>query len=206
MKFDVIDNDLTQEEDTNNVTNSFLISPQFPFPVSGILYSPAHIVEPFKESEFQLISFVSSDGIIQEEENVVIEQDNTIEEDNVIEIDEISIDESIVEEIIEQVIEESIAEEIISEEVIIPVEPVVEEAIEEELVEEIIDAESSLDKSIAYVILLAVVVGGIIVYYKKFRNSNNNLKKSFVNNDKSTFSKTIHFDDKVAINIKEKQE
>lgn len=205
-EIDVIDNDLTQEEDTNNVTNSFLISPQFPFPVSGILYSPAHIVEPFKESEFQLISFVSSDGIIQEEENVVIEQDNTIEEDNVIEIDEISIDESIVEEIIEQVIEESIAEEIISEEVIIPVEPVVEEAIEEELVEEIIDAESSLDKSIAYVILLAVVVGGIIVYYKKFRNSNNNLKKSFVNNDKSTFSKTIHFDDKVAINIKEKQE
>ena len=35
---DIIDiNDPTQKEDTNNVTNSYLISPQFSFPVSGTL-------------------------------------------------------------------------------------------------------------------------------------------------------------------------
>ena len=208
-EIDIIDDDPTQkEEDTNNVTNSYLISPQFPFPLSGTLYSPAHIIEPFKESEFQLISFISSSKIIEEEESMV-EQNNTVEE-------EIIVDESI-EDKDDVVIDEMIkAEEPITKEIVIPVEPIVEE-IEEDLVEETVeeiivdkettDIKSSLDKSVTLVILLAGVISGIVfVYYKKFRNNstNNNLKSS-VKNNKPAFSKTIHFDDKVTINVKEKQ-
>ena len=212
-EIDIVDYDLTQEDaDTNNVINSYLISPQFPFPLSGTLYSPAHITEPFKESEFQFISFISSSKIIEEEESV-IEQDNTVDEEIIV-TDEIIVDESI-EDKDYVVIDEIIKEEPITEEIVIPVEHLAEE-IEEEFVEEIVDEiivdekttdiRSSLDKSITLVILLAVVIGGLFVYYKKFRNNsaNNNLK-SLVENNKFTFSKTIHFDDKVIINIKEKQ-
>ena len=212
-EMDIIDNnDLTQKEDTNNVINSYLISPQFPFPMSGILYSPAHIIEPFKESEFQLVSFVSPNEII-EEEQIVIEHNNTVvEEDNVILDDDVIVEEIVENNIVEQVIEESIIEEII-----ISVNPVVEE-ITEEHVEEIVDelpgeeeqipntdSNYSSDKLIVLLILLVVVIGGgVFVYYKKFRNSNDNLK-SIVTNNKSILNKIIHFDDKVTINIKEKQ-
>ena len=221
-EIEIIDNDPTQkEEDTNNVTNSYLISSQFPFPVSGILYSPAHITEPFKESEFELISFVSDAEIIREEkEDVVIEQDNIIEEENIISTDKIIVEEIVEEEnVIDVIIEESVSEKKTIEEEIIepminPVEPIIEEPIEE-IIEETInddqttDSDSSLsDKSIIMlVMLLVIVIGGIVfAYYKKFRNSNNNLKQSFVkNNNNSIFNKTIHFDKKVTINITEQE-
>ena len=206
---DIIDHDL-KDEDTNNVINSYLISPEFPFPVSSTLYSPAHITEPFKESECQLLSFIPDGGIVNKVEDVVIEQHNTIEENNIISDDEIIVEETVEEEIIDEIIEETIAEETIIEEEII--EPIIAEEPIEEIMDETItgkettNSESSLDKSIVYVILLAVVFGaGIFVYYKKFRNSNNNLK-SLVKKNKSTFSKIIHFDNKVTIKIKEKQE
>ncbi len=197
-EIDIIDNNdpAQQQEDTNNVTNSYLISPQIPFPVSGILYSPAHITEPFKESEFELISFVFDDEMTEE----VIEQDGSIEEDDTIPPDEIIVEENIVDETIEETIEEAIVEETIME--VIPVEPVVIEMTEEESIGETIDSEYSLDKSIILVILLVAVISVILVYHKKFRNSNKYLKKSFVKNNKSLFNKTVHFDDKITIKIK----
>ena len=209
---DIIDNnDPIQKEDTNNVTNSYLISPELPFSVSGTLYSPAHITEPFKESEFELISFVSDDEIIKEEkEDVVVEQDNTLEENNIVQTDEIIVEEIIEEENVTNVIiEETIDEEITIEEEII--EPVIIEPIEEITEEtitnkETIDQDSSSDKSIILVMFLIMVIGGIVfVYYKKFRNSNKNLK-SRVKNNNSIFNKTIHLDEKVTIKIKEKQD
>lgn len=205
-EIDIIDNnDPTQQEDTNNVINSYLIYPQFPFPVLGTLYSPAHIIEPFKESEFELISFVSDDEMIER----VIEQDDFVVEDSIIPPDEIIVEKIIEENIVEETIEEIIVEETIIEEIIVDPMPI--EVTEEEFVEELvtdketIDSESSLDKSIIPVILLVAVIGGVFVYHKKFRNSNNDLK-SIVKNNKSTFSETIHFNDKVIIKIQEKQD
>ena len=220
-EIDIINNNepTQKEEDTNNVTNSYLISSQFPFPLSGTLYSPAHITESFKESEFELISFVVlSDGII-EEENVMIEEENVmIEEEKIISTDKIIVKEIVEEEnvtdvIIEEFIdEETIIEEEIIESMVIPVDPVIEEPIEEIIEETInddqtIDQDSSLsDKSIIILVMfLIIVIGGIVfVYYKKFRNSNNNLKSRAKNNS-SVFNKTIHFDENVTIKIKEKQ-
>ena len=204
-EIDIVDNyDLTKEDkDTNNVTNSYLILPQFPFPLSGTLYSPAHIVDPFKESEFQLISFVSSDGIIEEKE-IMLEQENTIEED-IIPTDEIIVEENVTDLIIEEYVDE---ETIIQEEIIEPiiVEPVKE--ITEVIVtdKETTDSDSSLDISIILVILLVVIIGGVFVYYKKFRNLNRDLKKSFLKKNKTVFNKIIHFDDNVIIKINYKEQ
>ena len=213
-EIDIIDNDPTQkEEDTNNVINSYLISPQFPFPVSGTLYSPAHITEPFKEYEFDLISFVVSSDGIPEEENVVVKVNNTTEEYKIISTDEIVVEDTVEEEnVIDVVIEESLTEKIVIEEEIIepsaiPVDPIIEEPIEE-IIEETINDDQTidqdsllLDKSIILVMFLIIVIGGIVfVYYKKFRNSNNNLK-SRVKNNNSIFNKIIHFDKKVTINL-----
>lgn len=183
-----------------------MISTQFPFPLSGILYSPAHITEPFKESEFQLTSFVSDDEMVEK----IIEQDDSIEEDDLIPTDENIIEEiageNVVDEIIEEAIEETIVEETIME--VIPVESMTIEETEEEFAEElitdaeIIDSEYSSDKSTILVILLVAVIGVILVYHKKFRNSNKDLKKSFVKNNKSLFNKIIHFDYKITIKIR----
>ncbi|WP_316506266.1 hypothetical protein [Nitrosopumilus sp.] len=212
-EIDIIDHD-PKEEDTNNITNSYLISSELPFPLSGTLYSPAHITEPFKESEFQLISFVSSNRIIEEEKQIVIEPDNTIvEEDNIISSDKIIVEEIVEDNVIEGIIEETIDEEIKIEEkeIVIPVKPIIMEEHIEEIIEEPISDEetsnlnSSLDKSVVLVIFLTVVIGGVFVYYKKFRNPNNN-PKSVLKNNNSVFNKIIHFDDKVAIKIKEKQD
>ena len=110
-EIDILDHDLTQKEDPNNITNSYLIFTPFPFPLSGILYSPAHVIQPFKEYEFELISFVSSNGIV--EEDVMINKDNTIKENNTLTNHNITSNESI-ENIIDPAIDDiATAEEVI---------------------------------------------------------------------------------------------
>ena len=205
-EIDIIDNNdpTQQQEDTNNVTNSYLIYPQFPFPVSGTLYSPAHITEPFKESEFELISFVSDYEMVEK----IIEQDDSIGEDSIIPSDEIIVKEIVEENVVEETIEEiiEVAEETVIEEV--PVEPVPIEVTKEEyeegmiVDEQTIDSESSSDKSTILVILLVAVIGGVFVYFKKFRNSNKNSESIVKNNSNSIFNKIVHFDEKVIIKIK----
>jgi hypothetical protein len=41
-----------------DVTTFYLVSPDIPFPLSGIKYSPVHVTKPFKVFEFELLSFV----------------------------------------------------------------------------------------------------------------------------------------------------
>jgi len=41
-----------------DVTTFYLVSPEIPFPLSGIKYSPVHITKPFKVFEFELLSYV----------------------------------------------------------------------------------------------------------------------------------------------------
>ena len=232
-EIDIIDGDLTQE-DTNNVTNYYLISSQFPFPVSGILYSPAHVIEPFKEYEFELISFVSS--------NLIEEKNNSIGEEIDISIDDVIIDESVDDNVIDSIIEKDdiVTDNIVTEEnivvddiiddynpvpiddttdVVIPEnidnDDIVDNIIEEDdhiVVENIVDSEiddtiqdnnSSIVNMVGLVLLLGVTVSGF-VYYKRYKNRN--LKTTKNNNFKSdSIIKTVHFDDKVTINIKKKQ-
>lgn len=48
------------EEDNNNVTSYFLISSDLPFPLSAVSYSPVHIVQPQKQFEFELVTFLTN--------------------------------------------------------------------------------------------------------------------------------------------------
>jgi len=44
--------------DIDDVTTFYLVSPDVPFPLSGVKYSPVHITKPFKVFEFELLSYV----------------------------------------------------------------------------------------------------------------------------------------------------
>ena len=50
----------TEEDDINNVTNSFLVNSHLPFPVSGEYFNPSYVIEPQKEFEFQLIKYLET--------------------------------------------------------------------------------------------------------------------------------------------------
>jgi len=65
-------------DDGNNVTTSFLISSQLPFPLSGELYNPVYLIEPQKEFEFELLVFQTKNKNIDFENSV---SDESIKED-----------------------------------------------------------------------------------------------------------------------------
>jgi len=50
------------EEDTNNVTNHYFINSHLPFPVSGQHYNPSYNIEPHKEYEFELITYLETNS------------------------------------------------------------------------------------------------------------------------------------------------
>ena len=220
-EIDIINHDLIQKEDTNNVTNSYLIFPELPFPLSGTSYSTAHVMQPFKEYEFELISFVSSNEIVNEED-VAVRQDKTIEDDSTFNHSMIS-DESI-ENMIDSVMEDiTIVEDnpsgyVIDDDItaIDDVDQTIKEEMSDDVLEDIIievdknivksdDIDEAKDNNstaslISLVSLLIILTGGF-VYYKKSRNSGNNLKFLGTNKKSSSFSKTITFDDTVTIKI-----
>ena len=70
---------VNDDEDSNNVTTSFLISSQLPFPLSGESYNPVYLIEPQKEFEFELLVFQTKNKNIDFENSVI---DESIEEDN----------------------------------------------------------------------------------------------------------------------------
>ncbi|MGI9567593.1 MAG: hypothetical protein ACR2LL_11355 [Nitrosopumilus sp.] len=74
------------EEDTNNVTTSFLISSQLPFPLSGESYNPVYVIQPQKEFEFELLVFQTKNKNIDFEKSVI---DESIEEDTDLPVTEI---------------------------------------------------------------------------------------------------------------------
>ena len=223
-EIDIIDKD-QREEDTNNVTNSYLISSQFPFPLSGTLYSPAHVVEPFKEHEFDLISFVSSNLI---EENDTVENTDASINDDVMDepVDDAIIDTIIEEEdnvVIDDIVEDNVVDEIMDDDHMIVNDTtneniteaydtiIIDRVIEEDdiIVENVVESETHNDYGkdnnsyvtdmIGIVLLLVGIVGGF-VYYKKYKNNN---MKSHVNNNSRSDSmiKTVHFDDHLTIKI-----
>ncbi len=71
------DVDITNTHD--DVTTSYLVTPDIPFPLSGVKYSPVHVTKPFKVFEFELLSYVSQD----EPDN--IEKDNAMSTVDIVE-------------------------------------------------------------------------------------------------------------------------
>ena len=78
----IISDDKKITEDNNNVTNYFLISSDLPFPLSAVSYSPIHIVQPQKQYEFELVSFLANSKEIDLGIKPVFEEpkENTIPE------------------------------------------------------------------------------------------------------------------------------
>jgi len=70
------------KEDNNNVTSYFLISTDLPFPLSAVSYSPVHIVQPQKQYEFELVTFLANSKEIDLGIKPVFEEpkENTIPE------------------------------------------------------------------------------------------------------------------------------
>ena len=226
-EIDIIDKD-QREEDTNNVTNYYLISSQFSFPVSGTLYSPAHVVEPFKEYEFELTSFISHDLITEdntiEENNILIDDmindsvddviypvieenivtDDVIEEENVVDkvMDDhhqLLLDHDTTDEIITEADERITIDKVIEEDDIIVIENMDDSEIHDDYDSKEVN-NSFVPNMIGLVLLLLVISIGGFVYYKKYKN--NNLKSHVSSNSKSdSIIKTVHFDDHVTIKI-----
>ena len=84
-EIDIVDsfisnNDRNQRvEDTNNVTTFFLISSSLSFPLYAESYNPVYVIQPQKQFEFQLISFMTNNKNIDFEKSII---DESIEEDN----------------------------------------------------------------------------------------------------------------------------
>ena len=62
--------------DNDDVTTSYLVSPDIPFPLSGIKYSPVHITKPFKVFEFELLSYVLQNRQDMIQDNVTLSENN----------------------------------------------------------------------------------------------------------------------------------
>ena len=54
------ENKKDDENESNNVTNTFLVSSHLPFPVSGEYFNPSYIIEPQKEFEFELVKYLET--------------------------------------------------------------------------------------------------------------------------------------------------
>jgi len=68
-----------KEEDTNNITNNYLVNSHLPFPVSGLYYNPSYVIEPHKEYEFEMITYLETKSNRQPQEpidnNVTVDVD-----------------------------------------------------------------------------------------------------------------------------------
>lgn len=80
-------------KDVNNVISTYLVSSEIPFPLSAAVYSPVHVIKPFKQYEYELLSLftdgkmitISSDNdiLFDATNNEIAENDNIDENTNV---------------------------------------------------------------------------------------------------------------------------
>ena len=208
------------EKDDNNVTTSFLISSQLPFPLSGESYNPVYLVEPQKEFEFELLVFQTKNNknidfgksIIDESKDADLpvteigkirltfpqDEDDVISEED--EIENVPEDDN---EVIEDVPEED-DKEIIPDDgqEVIPEDDV---EITSNDVSMINNDKVDYSKIAGLVALLSVMIAGLVIF-KKFRESgfkNTLLKQKQPQQYQSAKKKFIvPFDEKLYIHIK----
>ncbi|WP_316504814.1 hypothetical protein [Nitrosopumilus sp.] len=209
------------EDKDNNVTTSFLISSQLPFPLSGESYNPVYLVEPQKEFEFELLVFQIKNKNIDFENSVIdespkdedlpITETGTIrltfpqDDDVILEEDEIKNvpeDDEVSDDVTEEDNTEMLPED--GQEIIPEDNDDVE--ITSNDVTVINDDKVDYSKIVGLIVLLSVMIAGFIVF-KKFRESgfkNTLLKQKLSQQHQSTKNKEIiiSFDDKLHIDIK----
>jgi len=190
-----------KENDTNNITNSFLITSHLPFPVSGLHYNPSYVIEPHKEYEFELIAYIETDSNKPPQEPTKNTIDLPITETGTIKLtlpDEVISEKDILNNI-EVIPDEIVPDEIVPDEIslnnievilnnieVIPDE-VIPENIPDETIPNNIDVlpDTTQDKTLYVIVILAIVLGavGIVIWKKpsfqwnKKKNQNITIKK-----------------------------
>jgi len=215
---------VNEDKDNNNVTTSFLISSQLPFPLSGESYNPVYLVEPQKEFEFELLVFQTNNKNIDFENSVI---DESIEEDNVdlpiTEIDTIELtfpqdDDGIIleedeieivpedDEVIDDVIEDDDKEVPDDGQEVIPEDNGDVEIISND-VTVVNNDKVDYSKIAGLGVLLIVMIAGFVIF-KKFKESGskNTLKQKSPQHQSAKKKKIIiPFNEKLHIDIKSKE-
>jgi len=182
-------------EGNNNVTNYFLISSDLPFPLSAVSYSLVHIVQPQKQFEFELVTFLANNKnvdigikpIFEEPKDIIVsdlptetgtialtflaDDDVAVDDDVVLADDDVAVDDDVV---------------LADDDVANPTQPD--------------DADYS---KIAGLVVLLVVMITVFVVFKKFKESGfkTGLKKTLKKKQQHTAKEIVQFDDKLHINI-----
>jgi len=188
------------EEDNNNVTSYFLISSDLPFPLSAVSYSPVHIVQPQKQFEFELVTFLANNKnvnigmkpVFEELKDIIVSdlptETGTIaltfpDDDVVLANDDIVVDDIVVDDI---VVDDDVVQA--DGDDANPTQP------------------DNVDYSkIAGLVVLLVVMIAVFVVFKKFKESGfdtglkNKLKKK--QQQQHTVKEIVAFDDKLHIDI-----
>ena len=192
------------EEGSNNVTSYFLISSDLPFPLSAVSYSPVHTVQPQKQFEFELVTFLANNKnvnigmkpVFEEPKNIIVSDlptetgtiALTFPDDDVVPDDDIVADDIVADDIV--------ADDIVADEDMVQADD--DDANPTQL--------DNVDYSkIAGLVVLLVVMITIFVVFKKFKESRfdtglkNKLKKK--QQQQHTVKEIVAFDDKLHIDI-----
>jgi len=214
---------VNEGKDNNNVTTSFLISSQLPFPLSGESYNPVYLVEPQKEFEFELLVFQTNNKNIDFEKSVINEPKDddtdlpitetgtlrlTFPQNNdvILEEDEIETVPEDYEVILEENDTEIIPDDginVIPEEDDVEITPNNDESIDN-ISDDTITNDDEIDysKIVGLVVLLSVMIAGFAIF-KKLRESGfkNTLKQKPKQQHQSAKKMIMSFDEKLHINI-----
>ena len=194
------------KEDNNNVINYFLISTDLPFPLSAVSYSPVHIVQPQKQFEFELVTFLANNNnvdigmkpVFEEPKDIIVSDlltetgtialtfpdDDMVPADDDIVVDDIVVDDIVVDDI---VVDDIVVDDIVVDDVANP-----------------IHSDDTDYSKIAGLAVLLIAMVAVFVVFKKFKESgfDTGLKKTLKEKQQQhTVKEIVSFDDKLNIDI-----
>ena len=186
------------KQDTNNITNSFLVNSHLPFPVTGEYFNPSYIIEPQKEFEFELIKYLETKSnkppipisipVPDDPDNIPEDLSDVITGTIELTFPEIIPDDTVTEIIPDDTVTEIIPDDTVTE--IIPDDTVTDN-----------NPQSTQDdnSTIPIIIILVIVLGaaGFVLWKRPSFVKDKNKK------NKQNITKTrISFDDSITVNIK----
>lgn len=189
---------VVEEEDNNNVTNYFLISSDFPFPLSAISYSPVHITQPQKQYEFELVTFHTDN------KNMDLGMNPVFEEPKEITIPEIPTETGTIELTFPDVVvpaDDDIVVDDVVDDVVVPA----DDDDDNVSVDNTVQSDDVDYAKITGLVVLLVVMIAVFVVFKKFKESGfkTGLKKTLKKKQQQhTVKEIVQFDDKLHVDIK----
>ena len=205
------------EDDNNNVTNSFLISTDLPFPLSAVSYSPVHIIQSQKQFEFELVEFVTNSKSVDLgikpifEKPAIVEEptdsgfieltfpdDMIVDTDDDENVDAMQVFEGPTTVVEEPIVDESIVDEsdTVDEKPVVTKEMIIKNLSQQD--------DTDYSKIVGLAVMLIVMIAGF-VFFKKLKEGElkmNSMKKTLKRKTKITKKTPISFEEKLHIDIK----